>query len=751
MLELFMILLIFVILLVFVLLFVLYWKKRKREQFKKKDMKMKLKDIGTDLMKQIKEFLDKPTKINFIIRALTSENYFDTIIWDNKEYSLKKVKELNFSLSSLNFDDSIITQKSITLIKENIKKEFMIEIYLHQNNYYDLFIDFNEDSYSMEAIFFSFTPKLFPESVKINNVDLTRTNFGLKDRIVVNSINIRKECCIEFINKYDDSKIIEDDPIFNIGKNNIFINVFIKHKKERKKKRNITTQKQDKIENKLCLFLKEKEKLVYELKKSEIDLLNKFYNLIIIPFVFPLKSNKLMVISDLTQDKFKEEISKFIQDNDKNISKINDTSNNLIQLKENEENISNNSIPSDIDVMTSKELIKDNDSNDSNSIESKEEDNSSDSVVPQKLNELHNLLYNFFDVPLNKRYINEPTQQEIQTIEKICYLDLSINTSFDLKKIIQFSKVKERVLKQNLNCSNKEKIKIIISLSNHILENDDIYDNIELMRMEDLPEYSPYVEGELMFRNIIKCMDENSLIGFIFLQLNSGGDYDFLSKNDCYKIKMIPLDIIKYHLLKNHNECFFRYWNKNSTKAASTDSYSLLESFNERICFGENKWKGKNIASKKNLDNSIKFCLLQFHEKGHEKYNGDEKMENSPRFIISHDLNLYDNFDPNSASGESGNAVEYFLFGNNEFLELLLKCKNLQALSNIKLFIQKTNKPLIKTVKDILKDNKVIRKKKIKLYNHLTTKNTNKNSDKNLDGYTFSKMTYHQKGIYKHY
>ena len=199
-----MILLIFVILLVFVLLFVLYWKKRKREQFKKKDMKMKLKDIGTDLMKQIKEFLDKPTKINFIIRALTSENYFDTIIWDNKEYSLKKVKELNFSLSSLNFDDSIITKKSITLIKKNIKKEFMIEIYLHQNNYYDLFIDFNENSYSMEAIFFSFKPKLFPESVKINNVDLTRTNFGLKDRIVVNSINIRKECCVEFINKYDE-------------------------------------------------------------------------------------------------------------------------------------------------------------------------------------------------------------------------------------------------------------------------------------------------------------------------------------------------------------------------------------------------------------------------------------------------------------------------------------------------------------------------------------------------------------------
>ena len=61
-------------------------------------------------------------------------------------------------------------------------------------------------------------------------------------------------------------------------------------------------------------------------------------------------------------------------------------------------------------------------------------------------------------------------------------------------------------------------------------------------------------------------------------------DYDYLSKNDCYKIKMIPLNI-KCHILNNHNEYIFSFLNKNNKKVSNIDSYSLLKSFNKEYAF----------------------------------------------------------------------------------------------------------------------------------------------------------------------
>ena len=110
-------------------------------------------------------------------------------------------------------------------------------------------------------------------------------------------------------------------------------------------------------------------------------------------------------------------------------------------------------------------------------------------------------------------------------------------------------------LKELNDYSIKEKMKIICSIKTHIISS--IPDKLNVQKMIDLPEYSPYLLGELMYRNIIKGLNEESILKFIFLQIKSGGGYDFIQKDKCYYLKMIPLIVIKSQLLYIFHDFFF--------------------------------------------------------------------------------------------------------------------------------------------------------------------------------------------------
>ena len=180
---------------------------------------------------------------------------------------------------------------------------------------------------------------------------------------------------------------------------------------------------------------------------------------------------------------------------------------------------------------------------------------------------------------------------------------------------------------------------------------------------------------------------------------------------------MLPLDNIKYHLLSNNTKYFLRFWNEDIDELSFIDSYTNLESINERLVFGEEAWRNKSFAYKHNFDNSIKFCLTQLHEKGrYQKFNGNKSMEDSPRFLIKNNLNLYDNYDEDKGKGESGHAIDYYLYGNNYIFELL-KCKNLDEFSNINLFIGTNTLKLKKIINTILNNNKISIKNKFRIKN----------------------------------
>jgi hypothetical protein len=202
-----------------------------------------------------------------------------------------------------------------------------------------------------------------------------------------------------------------------------------------------------------------------------------------------------------------------------------------------------------------------------------------------------------------------------------------------------------------------------------------------------------------MYRNIIKNLTIKSKINFIFLQLNSGSGYDFIKKDTCYKIKMIPLVIIKSHLLTKFDDYFFRYSNSSSDEYAFFESNSQLISINEAKVFQD-----EDIAFIENEDNSIKICIIQFHEKGGHKKFG--KKVDSPRYLITADLELYENFyEKNGLAGESGYALEVILLGNMNYFNTLLKCRNLNALSNYKLFTQEDDSELLDEIKKIFELN----------------------------------------------
>ena len=161
---------------------------------------------------------------------------------------------------------------------------------------------------------------------------------------------------------------------------------------------------------------------------------------------------------------------------------------------------------------------------------------------------------------------------------------------------------------------------------------------------------------------------------------------------------MIPLIVIKSHLLHISDDYFLIYSNNRA------DQFSFMEPFTKIISINEIKvFDSEGIAFKESEDNSIKLGLIQFHEKGgHKKYG---ELEDSPRFLISNDLDLYDNLGKDTNSGESGNALEVILLGNTHYISSLMTCRNLTKLADYNLFTQKSGKTLLKEIEKILEKN----------------------------------------------
>jgi len=711
--------------------------------------KIKLLKIDEQLNKKFEKFMRRKTKAIFLTKTLYEKNgYYEQIIFENKSFDLNK-GSISFEIYPTEEEkkNNISIIKNIELKKNEKRIKFKIEIYFFQENYFDLFTDLNEEkTYSIETIFYSNNNKLLPKNLKIKENLLTLRDFGFQKMKVNNIINLMKDDCIEYINNQGSSQIDIKNPIFNKeNNNNLLLNIRII---------NINSKESN-------LFLFDNDKEIYNLQNSDIMLLDKFFNLIIQPFILPYIKYDFDKIPENIKDGFTKKFKEFLQ-NGKIKNKIEKVENSNISLPI-KNNILNdsyiplqinsfNSIISDQNISIDNDTIidsnnKNNSVDDNKLISNSKNKNNSDDFKKSEI-----IIKNFFSIPLNRRYIGQPSNKDIALAEKICYLGISIKTTHQYRTLLLFQKLKEKILKKVKAFSNKEKLKVIFAIYCHLIDDNTIKD-LDIIKMLDLPYYSPYFQGEILYRKIITNLTNKSKLNFIFLQLQSGAGYDYINNINCYKIKIISNLMVKYYLLSNYTNYFFRFWNSSKySQIASTDGFTQIESINEKKAFGQRLWKNKKLPYIESLDNSIKFCFLQFHEKGgHQSFKGNKKMENSPRYLFTNDLFLHDNLDlfNKKGRGESGIAIEFYLFDENiYFLECLLECKNLEKLSDISLFTQESNTLLVSTIENIISENNLYIEEgeglKKKYQNRI-----NLNEEEIIDPYTLSKITYHELGIYK--
>jgi hypothetical protein len=569
--------------------------------------------------------------------------------------------------------EPLIKQK-IQLKNKNKTTEFIIDIYLHQdNNYYILTNILENPVYSLDTIFISKKEELIPKKLTFENYDLFSDDYGLNNMRRICLINIEKNSLINFINSSSRQKLTGGEQIFEHKYHDLLLNIRI--------------QEGDSFNS--SLFINQKPGEIYDFTPQEIDILNRFDSNVIDNYLNKYKNFETDSITEEMETSFKRDVKKFIS----------------LNFYDEENNIENNKFVLESIPLLSEEDEKEDIMLDINEPKKMEKNIKFNFPLNIENNELLNninssakvkkLLDKFFESPIEKRYSSEPGLKDLKICEILCNLMLSISAKTPLKSIISFYSYKKRILKEAKDFSMKEKIKIVFCIKSHLEKKIPL--NIKLQKMFELPEYSPYIQGEIMYRNIVKNLTEKSKLKFTFLQLNSGGGYDFIQKDNCYLFKMIPLIVIKSHLLYILEDYFFSYSNGLSSEFAFTDPYTNIVSINEDILFN-----CKDDSSEEDEDNSIKIGLLNFHEKGgHKKFGQNEK---SPRSLISDELDVYDNYNIESNGGESGNALEINLLGNN-YINKLMGCDGLKNLADYELFIGEDGKKLLSEIENILKKN----------------------------------------------
>ena len=304
---------------------------------------------------------------------------------------------------------------------------------------------------------------------------------------------------------------------------------------------------------------------------------------------------------------------------------------------------------------------------------------------------------------------NDISAKDLKLTEYLCYLNLILNDiNYFLDRLKSLNMQKNLIFNKYFTLSNKDKSLILINLLTNQKKDKA---NYEFRSFYELPKNCPYIQSELFFRKTVSKLHDNSSLSFFYLQLNSGSGMDYLTKAEHYKIKMIPLLEIKYHLLKEFFYPYFFVYNSNNKIMASNNINTQILSFNESKEIGYTESSSLSVIPDEN--NMIKLAFLKFHEKAHIKFKGNYGDKLDPRYFLDYDFQLIDNKTENkndknnevSLAGESGKAFEFFVFNDYSTLDKLIKSKkNLSSLNNINLLIQENFDEIRELVKDLTKD-----------------------------------------------
>ena len=500
--------------------------------------------------------------------------------------------------------------------------------------------------------------------MKLKNIKIEE-NFEINNRRRYTIININCQTCVDVINYCSDLNIDCFNAVFDDkNNNNIFLNVRITKKKKYG-----------------CLFLNKEEKEIYQLTEKEKTIFTKFKEEIINKFIIP-NVNKDIDYLESIESNFYDGLLDFAITNKINEDKISDFYEQKISFSD-----KFNSGFKDIELILTK----------------------------------------YFETPFSERFKDEIKEKDYESTIELIYIYIVVFNNNPFYSLLHFEKLKREIEKQFLKdekkvFSLKDKIKILFNLRSYIMKNRINEASYELVKLIDLPYYSPYFSSKLFYRNIIENLKLNSKLSLIYLQLNSGSDFEYNTNKDIYKILMIPLFLIKEHILFNEQNYFFRYFLQDG-KYAYTDSYTGIYSFNEFELFQTLK----PISTDENDDKAVKINFVYFHERGHKKFNGNNKMESSPKYFINNDLEVVGNKDMKTDEfiGESEEVVDYYICNNNkEKINIILKLKRgLKELKNVDLYISESLNELNDKINKIINSAKYSKGVTFLKKDHITEKN----------------------------
>ena len=311
-------------------------------------------------------------------------------------------------------------------------------------------------------------------------------------------------------------------------------------------------------------------------------------------------------------------------------------------------------------------------------------------------NHLDDLNKKFKRIPFFLKYYDKnPSDEDIKIIRALSILNILL--SFDYSEwghyLYFLLNETQNIFQKKNYLNNKDKIMIFINYLS-IIKLNPHGKQYKLESFYELNEDSYFVKSELFYREIISKLTDDSSLFFLYLQLDSGADLDYISANYFYKIKHISLTEIKMHFLtENFYPYFFTFWDDKKLLAWN-DGKTQVKNYNVCIqIYGEYDY----IGGKSLVDNTVKLTLIKFHEYAHTKFKGDYQLNISPRYLLIENLDYLDNKkkiedeskieDPDIIKflGESGQAIDRYIFGDEMIINNIIysRSKDLSQLLQI--------------------------------------------------------------------
>ena len=346
------------------------------------------------------------------------------------------------------------------------------------------------------------------------------------------------------------------------------------------------------------------------------------------------------------------------------------------------------------------------------------------------------------------KYLNDiPDKKMIENTESALFIESISKKAYGIGLYQNYLEYKKNIIKNENEFNNFEKLVIMVNIYDLLSKHQDF----KLIRLYDLPIFSPFFESKKIYLDIIKQINENSYLYFFYLQIISSYGFDNISLNTWYKIKYIPLIEIKAHLLYCRYNFFFLY-NSPLDVPAFVNPQTLIKSFNS--CKKCGFIYINNLETEKNINNTAKLLIYKFHENCHSKLDFQNHKSLSPRYLYNYDLKALDShYDtiiayilgkelPSSNkkgedSGEEGYSIELFLYNDYSITDIIMESNdNLEKLCNAELYsgnnFQELNEILTNIIKDKVKNVKIHNNevKKLNLCNKKTQENNNQKKNR---------------------